>query len=79
MAALKTKNIDGAICVLALRRTLEMMCIDKGENNRNLYKNIQELSDRDILPPILDGMAGILREVGNYAAPLLMCCSIICE
>lgn len=67
-AAVKVKNIDGAICAIAIRRTLEMMCKEKGETKGNLFIKLQKLSQKGILPPIINDMAGVLREVGNSAA-----------
>jgi len=67
-SAIKVRNIDGAICVLSLRRTLEIMCKDKGETEGNLYQMLKSLSSKGILPPILDNMASILRKLGNAAA-----------
>ena len=67
-AALKVKQIDGAICAIAIRRTLEMMCKDKGEEGKNLYRMLKSLSDKGVLPPILNDMASVLREIGNAAA-----------
>lgn len=67
-AALKVKNIDTSISLIALRRTLEMVCIDKGERNGTLYDKLKALSEKGILPPILDDMAKVLRELGNIAA-----------
>ena len=67
-AALKVRNIDGAVCLIALRRTLEMMCKDKGANRRNLYEKLKYLSCEGVLPPIIDKMADILKNWGNMAA-----------
>jgi hypothetical protein len=67
-AALKVRQIDGAICAIAIRRTLEMMCKDKGEEGKNLYLMLKSLSDKGILPPIINNMASVLRVIGNAAA-----------
>ncbi|WP_407270085.1 DUF4145 domain-containing protein [Radiobacillus sp. PE A8.2] len=67
-SALKVKNIDNAISAISLRRTLEMVCKDKGETQGNLYNKLKNLSDKGILPAILDEMAQILKDVGNAAA-----------
>lgn len=67
-AALKVRQIDGAICAIAIRRTLEMMCKDKGEEGKNLYVMLKSLSEKGILPPILNDMASVLRVIGNAAA-----------
>lgn len=67
-AALKVKHIDNAIAALSLRRTLEMVCKNKGITDGDLYKKLKQLSVKGFLPPILDEMASILRDVGNAAA-----------
>jgi len=67
-AAQKVRHIDGAICALSLRRTLEMVCKDKGETVGNLFTKLQNLSKKGVLPQILDRMASVLRELGNVAA-----------
>lgn len=67
-SAIKVRNIDGAICAIAIRRTLEMMCKDKSSIEGNLYKMLESLANEGILPPILDNMASILRKLGNDAA-----------
>lgn len=67
-AALKVRNIDGAVCVLSLRRTLEKLCKDKGQTRGTLYDKLKRLSSDGVLPPILDKMANVLKEMGNAAA-----------
>lgn len=67
-AATLVKRIDGALCSLSLRRTLEMICKDKGETKGTLYDKLKRLSERNILPPIINDMAFILKDVGNEAA-----------
>ena len=39
-AALKCRNIDHAICLMALRRTLEVVCLDKKASGRDLWRKI---------------------------------------
>ncbi|WP_378955400.1 DUF4145 domain-containing protein [Pelosinus sp. sgz500959] len=67
-AALKVRHLDGAICALSIRRTLEMMCKEEGEIKGNLYEKLTALGKRGVLPPILDKMASVLRTLGNDAA-----------
>lgn len=67
-AALRVKNIDSAICILALRRTLEKLSKDQGATGRTLYEKTKDLAQKKILPLILDEMADVLRELGNAAA-----------
>ena len=67
-SALKVRNIDGAICALSIRRTLEMICKEKGENSGDLYSKLSRLASRGIIPPLLDKMASPIRKLGNAAA-----------
>lgn len=67
-AAVKVRHIDGAICALSIRRALEKMCKDKGATHRDLYSKLKHLADTKILPPIIDEMAYVLKQLGNAAA-----------
>lgn len=67
-AALKIKNSEGTLCAIGIRRTLEMMCKDKQAIGKDLYHKLKDLSDKGILPPIVNEMASVLRELGNEAA-----------
>ncbi|MBT2735151.1 DUF4145 domain-containing protein [Bacillus sp. ISL-7] len=67
-AALKVRNLDGAICVLALRRALEKMCKDKGAVGRDLFSKLKDLQEKKILPEIINDVSTILRKEGNSAA-----------
>lgn len=67
-AALKARYLDGSICLIALRRTLEIICKEQGEVEGNLVKKIQNLSLKGILPSILNDASDILRIMGNEAA-----------
>ncbi|WP_340701362.1 DUF4145 domain-containing protein [Brevibacillus borstelensis] len=67
-AALKIKNTEGTLCAIGIRRTLEMMCKNQQANGRDLYSKLKDLSDRGLLPPIVNEMASVLRELGNEAA-----------
>lgn len=66
-SALKVKK-DGPICCLALRRTLEIVCKDKGETKGELIDKLKRLAERGVIPPILEAMTHILRKIGNEAA-----------
>ncbi|TDK58124.1 DUF4145 domain-containing protein [Bacillus salipaludis] len=67
-AAHKVRNIDGAITALALRRTLERMCKEKGAEGRDLYNKLKKLSEDGVIPPILSEMSTIIKDIGNEAA-----------
>jgi Domain of unknown function (DUF4145) len=67
-SALKTKNVDKVMCAIGLRRTLEMLCNDKGAQGRSLYHKLQDLSDKAIIPKVLDAASHLIRSLGNSAA-----------
>mgnify|MGYP006291755649 CR=1 FL=1 len=67
-AALKAKNVEPSICLISLRRTLEMICKDKQFTKGTLYKKLKEMSQQNIIPPLLDEASHILRILGNEAA-----------
>ena len=67
-SALKVQRIDGTVCMMALRRTLEVMCKDKGETTGSLQRKLENLANRKIIPPVIDGIASLLRQKGNAAA-----------
>lgn len=67
-AAVRTKGIDRAICLLSLRRTLEMICKDKNAEGNNLQSKIQDLVDKKVLPEMMNNACWILRQLDNDAA-----------
>lgn len=67
-AALKVRNLEGAICVLALRRALEKMCKQKGAHGKDLFAKLKDLQEKRVLPEIINDVSYILRKEGNSAA-----------
>lgn len=67
-AAIRTKGIDYAICMLSLRRVLEMICKDKGAEGNDLEKMIDDLIKKNILSPAFADACWIIRQMGNSAA-----------
>lgn len=67
-SAVKTKGIDSAICLLSLRRVLEMICKDKGATGNTLEAKIKYLIDEKTLPDMFDEACWIIRKLGNEAA-----------
>jgi len=67
-AALRIKNIEGTLCAIGIRRTLEMMCKDKNASGKDLFRKLQSLANNGTLPPIINDMATLLRVLGNEAA-----------
>lgn len=67
-AAVKTKGIDHSICLLSLRRVLEMICKDKGAVGDKLNKKIDDLIEKKVFPPMIGDACWIIRQMGNDAA-----------
>jgi len=67
-AALKVKNIDHAICLLALRRTLEAICKQQGASGKTLEAMIEHLIHEGVLPELMRDACWIIRQLGNGAA-----------
>lgn len=67
-SAIKTKGIDYAICLLSLRRVLEMICKDKGAEGNTLEKKIKDLVNKNIFTSTIDDACWIIRQLGNEAA-----------
>lgn len=67
-AAVRTKGIDRAICLLSLRRVLEMICKDKNANGNTLEKMIEDLINKKVFPPMIENACWIIRKLGNVAA-----------
>ena len=67
-SALKIKNIDYNICLISLRRTLEMICIDKKAEGGNLYKKIMYLINKNIFPQELKDAYLVIKDFGNDGA-----------
>ena len=67
-AALKTRNIDKYICLLALRRTLELLLIDKGATKWGLKEKIEEIAAKGLLPDTLKEASSLAKLLGDTAA-----------
>ncbi|MGG3663611.1 DUF4145 domain-containing protein [Bacillus gobiensis] len=67
-SAFKVKNIDNTVCVMALRRTLEMVCKDKGAIKGQLHQKLNQLQQQGILPPLMGDISKVIKEFGNMAA-----------
>ena len=67
-SAMKVKNIDTAVCSLALRRVLEAICKERGAEGKSLEAMIKNMIDRNVLPKMFDDACWIVRQLGNSAA-----------
>lgn len=67
-AALKTKEIDKNICLIALRRTLELILKDKGATKWGLKDKIEEIAEKGLLPDTLKEASSLTKILGDSAA-----------
>ena len=67
-AAIRTKGIDYAICLLSLRRVLEMICKEKGAIGKDLETMIENLISTGVLSSAFSDACWVIRQLGNGAA-----------
>ena len=67
-AALKTKGIDKNVCLMALRRTLELVLKDIGATKWGLKDKIEEIAEKGLLPGTLKEASSLTRILGDTAA-----------
>jgi hypothetical protein len=67
-SALKVRNIDNNICLMALRRTLELILVDKGATKWGLKDKIEEIAKKGILPESLKEASSFTKKLGDSAA-----------
>jgi len=67
-AALKIRNIDNNLCLMALRRTLELILLNKGATKWGLKEKIEEIAAKGILPDALKEASKFTKFLGDSAA-----------
>lgn len=67
-AALKIKGIDKNVCLMALRRTLELILKDKGATAWGLKNKIEEIAEKGLLPDTLKEASSLTKILGDSAA-----------
>ena len=67
-SAIKIKKIDREVCLIALRRTIELICKDKNAKGTTLKAKIWNLVSRNIFPKDLSDAFTVIREYGNDGA-----------
>jgi len=67
-AALKTKSIDKNVCLMALRRTLELILKEKGATKWSLKDKIEEIAKKGLLPDTLREVSSLTKLLGDSAA-----------
>ena len=66
-SAVKIRGMDPYICFMALRRALEMICREKGEED-NLDQMVTNLIKKKVLPESFKEVCDIIRLCGNRSA-----------
>ena len=67
-AAVKNLHIDKEICMIALRKVLELICKEQGATEGKLVNKIEELAKGGILPVELKECSHLIRRIGNDGA-----------
>jgi hypothetical protein len=67
-AAVNVRTIDANAYGVLIRRVLEMVCDDRKAAGDNLYKQLQDLAQKNEIPEKLVAVADGLRNLGNVGA-----------
>src|SRR5260370_2592379 len=67
-AAWAGKGIEAHAFAVLVRRLLEMICLDKGAQGRNLFEQLKFLVQTGVIPQQLIDIANGLRNFGNIGA-----------
>ncbi|MFR7635284.1 MAG: DUF4145 domain-containing protein [Lachnospirales bacterium] len=67
-SALRIKNITPDISIIALRKTLELICNDQNAKGRNLESKINDLFNKEIFSSKLKDISKITKRFGNLGA-----------
>lgn len=70
-AAIKVRYIDNALCLMGLRKTIELICINNDAKGYNLNNKIKDLAVRGILPEQLKSASDLTKDFGNMGAHLV--------
>ena len=68
LSSIKAQHIDDVICLIALRRTLEIICKDKNAKGNTLKDKILDLTNSCAFPVVINEASDILRILGNEAS-----------
>lgn len=66
-AALKVKDIDIDLCLVGLRKVLELICKDNKAVGRTLEKKIEDMIQKNIFPKEMEVAYWVIRQAGNKA------------
>lgn len=66
--AYKLLKISPQAYVVLVRRTLELICKDKGAEGKTLEKMINDLVRKEVIPTLFFDMSDLIRKIGNTGA-----------
>lgn len=66
-AALKVKDINIDLCLVGLRKVLELICKDNNATGRILEKKIDDMIQKNIFPKEMEVAYWVIRQAGNKA------------
>lgn len=66
-AALKVKDINIDLCLVGLRKVLELICKDNNATGRTLEKKIDDMIQKNIFPKEMEVAYWVIRQAGNKA------------
>jgi len=66
--AYRIKTIAPNAFAVQIRRSLEAICVDRGETKGSLAKRLEVLASKGEIPPLLAEASDILRLLGNIGA-----------
>lgn len=66
-AALKVKDINVDLCLVGLRKVLELICKEKNATGRTLEKKIEDMVQKNVFPKEMEVAYWVIRQAGNKA------------
>lgn len=66
--AIRIINLAPNAFAVQIRRALEALCDDRGENKGSLYDRLKGLVKKNEIPPVLSEMSHVIRLIGNVGA-----------
>lgn len=65
--ALKVKHIDSQLCLVSMRKTIELICKDQGVTGRSLEQLVESLTKSKKWPEAYYDICWIIRHYGNIS------------
>lgn len=71
-SALKAQHIDSQLCLISMRKTLELICKDQGAKGHSLEQMMESLIKHKKWPMLYRDICWIIRQCGNIAVHAYM-------